>query len=217
VKASTLQQPVINIGILEEDPLRLVGFQSILSQMPLLNVTAMSRAELATHPHVQIVILGSHFPTFLETMDSLRIVLPSARVIVTGRALDDQEIIHALAAGAKGYVNEASPASELAHAIHEVQNGSVWVPRKVMCTFIEKTLNSSRARCQFGASTLTIREKEVLQMLVEGRSNKEIGGPLGIEERTVKAHVSKLMRKVGVTNRIALTVHAVSHDLVSAR
>ena len=61
------------------------------------------------------------------------------------------------------------------------------------------------------------REKEVLEMLVAGRSNKEIGAALGIEERTVKAHVAKLMRKVGVQNRIALSVHAITHSLVSAK
>jgi hypothetical protein len=54
-------------------------------------------------------------------------------------------------------------------------------------------------------------------MLVDGRSNKEIAEPLGIEERTVKSHVAKLMRKVGVQNRIMLTVHAVNHCLVAAR
>ena len=57
----------------------------------------------------------------------------------------------------------------------------------------------------------------VLEMLVAGRSNKEIGGQLGIEERTVKAHVAKLMRKVGVQNRIALSVHAITHSLVTAK
>jgi DNA-binding NarL/FixJ family response regulator len=216
VKRSTVQEPLINIGILEEDPLRLVGFQSILNQVPDLHVTAMSGTELANYPQVQIVILGNHLRNFVETMDRLRIVLPSVRVIVTGKAMGDQEIIHALAGGAKGYVNEATPTSELVQAIHEVHNGSVWAPRRVMCIFIERTLSSTRARSQFGASTFTAREKEVLQMLTEGRSNREIGGPLGIRERTVKAHVSKLMRKVGVTNRIALTLHAFSHELVSA-
>jgi DNA-binding NarL/FixJ family response regulator len=62
---------------------------------------------------------------------------------------------------------------------------------------------------------LTDREREVLKMLVVVRSNKEIGGTLGIEERTVKAHVAKLLRKVGVRNRIALSVHAITHSLVS--
>ena len=54
-----------------------------------------------------------------------------------------------------------------------------------------------------------------MKLLVAGRSNKEIGDALGIEERTVKAHVSQLMRKVGVQNRIALSVHAITHSLLS--
>ena len=54
-------------------------------------------------------------------------------------------------------------------------------------------------------------------MLVVGRANKEIGSALGIEERTVKAHVAKLMRKVGVPNRIALSIHAVTHSLVTVK
>ena len=63
---------------------------------------------------------------------------------------------------------------------------------------------------------MTSRERQVLEMLVEGRSNKEIAVPLGIEERTVKSHVAILMRKVGVQNRISLSVQAIKHSLVSA-
>ena len=65
-----------------------------------------------------------------------------------------------------------------------------------------------------GRVQFTERERDVLEMLVAGRSNKEIGSALGIEERTVKAHVAKLMRKVGVQNRIALSVHAITHSLL---
>ena len=63
----------------------------------------------------------------------------------------------------------------------------------------------------------TSREMEVLAMLVEGCSNKEIAAPLGIEERTVKAHVAKLMRKVGVLNRVMLCVYVITHSLVASR
>jgi DNA-binding NarL/FixJ family response regulator len=216
MKISPVERSIINIGILEEDPLRLVGFQSILDQVPDIHVTAMSVAELASYAHLQIALLGNHSRKFLETMDTLRTVLPAVRLIVTGRAMDDDAILKALAGGAKGYVNEAAPTSELVQIIQTVHRGSVWVPRRVMSLFIERTLDSTRRRTQFGSVTFTTREKEVLEMLITGRSNKEIGAPLGIEERTVKAHVSKLMRKVGVTNRIALTLHAVSHELVAA-
>ena len=64
-------------------------------------------------------------------------------------------------------------------------------------------------------ANVTEREKEVLKMLVAGLSNKEIGEPLGIAERTVKAHIAKMMHKVGVHNRIELSIHAVTHALVS--
>ena len=60
----------------------------------------------------------------------------------------------------------------------------------------------------------TEREREVLQLLVSGRSNKEIAAALEIEERTVKMHIASLMRKAGVTNRIALSVHALTHSLL---
>src|ERR1700730_5444042 len=171
-------------------------------------------AELATYPHVQIALLRNHFRGFHESMDTLKIVLPAVRLIVTGTDMDEETILKALACGAKGYVNEAAPTSELVQAIRTVHSGSVWVSRHVMSRFIERTSNSTRGKSRCGCSTFTSREKQVLTMLVEGRSNREIGGPLGIEERTVKAHVSSLMRKVGVTNRIALSTHAIHHSLV---
>jgi DNA-binding NarL/FixJ family response regulator len=206
---------IIDIGILEEDPMRLVGFQSILGQVPDFRVTPMSMAEIAAHPHIQLGLLRNPSQRFDEIMDTVKLFMPAVRLIVTGTDLNEETILHALARGAKGYVNEAAPSSELIRAIHIVHSGSLWVSRHVMSRFIERTSDSTGARSGFGCSVLTSREKQVLTMLVEGRSNKEIGEPLGIEERTVKAHVSSLMRKVGVTNRIALSTHAIHHSLVS--
>ena len=100
-------------------------------------------------------------------------------------------------------------------AIRVVSQGSVWAPRRVLSIFIERVSQSPGRFFPAGRTAFTDREKEVLEMLVGGRSNKEIGAPLGIEERTVKAHVAKLLRKIGVQNRIALSVHAVTHSLVS--
>jgi DNA-binding NarL/FixJ family response regulator len=83
--------------------------------------------------------------------------------------------------------------------------------------FIERVTASPGRIFPAGRVTFTDREKQVLELLVAGRSNKEIGAVLGIEERTVKAHVAKLMRKVGVQNRIALSVHAITHSLVISK
>jgi DNA-binding NarL/FixJ family response regulator len=96
-----------------------------------------------------------------------------------------------------------------------VSEGSVWAPRRVLSMFIERMSSSAASTLPTGHATFTDREQEVLEMLVGGRSNREIGAPLGMKERTVKAHVAKLMHKIGVQNRIALSVHAVRYSLVS--
>jgi len=83
--------------------------------------------------------------------------------------------------------------------------------------FIERATSSPGQIFPAGRVTFTDSEKEVLELLGASRSNKEIGSVLGITERTVKAHVAKLLHKVGVQNRIALSVHAITHCLVTAK
>jgi DNA-binding NarL/FixJ family response regulator len=218
MKLGPIKRSIIHVGILEGNPLRLVGFQSILDRVRDLHVTASSVAEIASNQNIHIALLGNHSgKKFFETMTTLRVVRPDLRVVVTGTGIDDETILKAIACGAKGYVDEGAPTSDFAQAIYTVHHGSVWVPRRVMSMFIERSGDLSSRSSHPDRSTLTSREKQVLQMLVEGRSNKEIGSPLGIVERTVKAHVAKLMRKVGVKNRVALSVHAIHHSLVSAR
>jgi DNA-binding NarL/FixJ family response regulator len=218
MKLGPIKRSIIHVGILEGNPLRLVGFQCILDRVRDLHVTASSVAEIASNQNIHIALLGNHSgKKFLETMTTLRVVRPDLRVVVTGTGIDDETILKAIACGAKGYVDEGAPTSDFAQAIYTVHHGSVWVPRRVMSMFIERSGDLSSRSSHPDRSTLTSREKQVLQMLVEGRSNKEIGSPLGIVERTVKAHVAKLMRKVGVKNRVALSVHAIHHSLVSAR
>ena len=90
-------------------------------------------------------------------------------------------------------------------------------PHRAISMFIERVSSSPGRIFPNGRVTFTDREKEALEMLVAARSNKEIGSALGIEERTVKAHVAKLMRKVGVQNRSALSVHATTNSLVTAK
>jgi len=119
-------------------------------------------------------------------------------------------------AGAKGFLAETASENEVVMAIEVVQEGSIWAPRKIMSQLLENPApaKSHVAGTQYGH--FTGRERQVLQLLIAGRSNREAAKALGIEERTIKAHVASLMRKVGVQNRIALTVHALTHDLLGS-
>jgi len=129
-------------------------------------------------------------------MSNLKAIRPDLPIIVVGSSTDDEAIFSAIAAGAKGYLFDGAPPSEFAQAIRTANQSSIWAPRRVLSKFIERAGTQLKRTMPGGYEPLTHREKEVLKMLVAGLSNKEIGAPLGIEERTVKAHIAKMMRKI---------------------
>lgn len=211
-------KPRIRIAVVESDPLRFIGYRALFDSEPEFELVSATLQEIGTRPNVDLILLGSRGSMNLfDMMASLKAARPDLRILVTGTGADDETILKALAAGAKGYMDEAATASEFAMAMRVVNQGSVWAPRRVLSTFIERVTTSPGRIFPAGRVSFTDREKEVLELLVAGRSNKEIGAALGIEERTVKAHVAKLMRKVGVQNRISLSVHAITHSMVSSK
>jgi DNA-binding NarL/FixJ family response regulator len=176
------------------------------------------RSRIGTTENVHVILLGdSSGDTLLEMTTSLKGTRPDVRIIVTESDVNDEIVLRALASGAKGCVDEAAPPAEFAQAIRTVNQGLVWAPRRVLSMFIERASASSQRMFPLTRVDFTDQEKEVLEMLVAGRSNKEIAALLGIEERTAKTHVAKLMHKVGVQNRIVLSVHAITHSIVSAK
>jgi DNA-binding NarL/FixJ family response regulator len=217
MKAALAKKPLIRIAVVESDPLRLVGFRALFESESDFELISASLPDIGTQQNIDLVLLGNRSSQNLfDVMTSLQATRPCLRIIVTGSGMDEETILKAIASGAKGYVDEAASPADFVQAIRIVSQGSVWAPRRVLSMFIERVSSSPGRIFPAGRVTFTDREKEVLEMLVGGRSNKEIGAPLGIEERTVKAHVAKLMRKVGVQNRLALSVHAITHSLVSA-
>ncbi len=206
---------LIRVAVIESDPLRFVGLRTCLASAPDLELTASSMSEVGARQNIDLAILGNLVgPDLFEAMATLKAARPGLRIIVMSSGMDEEKILKAIASGAKGYIDEAAEPAEFVMAIRAVNQGSVWAPRRVLSMFIERVSNSPGRIFPAGRVVFTDREKEVLEMLVAGRSNKEIGAPLGITERTVKAHVAKLMRKVGVQNRIALSVHAITNSLV---
>src|ERR1700693_1746403 len=210
MKAAVARKPLIRVAVGESDPLRFVGFRALFDTEPDLELVSASLTDLGQLQGIDLVLLGNRGGQNLyDIMASMKAIRPDLRIIVTGSGMDDESVLKAIA-------DAASPA-EFIQALRIVNQGSVWASRRVLSTFIERVSASPGRIFPAGRITFTDREKEVLEMLVAGRSNKEIGSALGIEERTVKAHVAKLMRKVGVQNRIALSVHAITHSLVTAK
>jgi len=216
MKAAPAKKPSIRIAVVESDPLRFVGFRALFDSETDLELVSAALPDIGALQNIDLILLGNRSgQNLFDVMAGLKATRPDLRIIVTGSGMDEETILKAIASGAKGYVDEAASANEFVQAIRVVHQGSVWAPRRVLSMFIERVSAAPGPIFPAGRVTFTDREKEVLEMLVAGQSNKEIGAPLGIRERTVKAHVAKLMRKVGVHNRIALSVHAITHSLVS--
>ena len=218
MKPSPARKPPIHIAVVESDPLRFVGLRSLFESEPDLELHAVTASEIATKSDIDLILLaGRGSQNVFDLMAGLKASRPDLRILVTGVGADDETILKTVAGGAKGYIDEAATPAEFAQAIRTVHQGSVWAPRRVLSMFIERVSSSPGKIFPAGHVVFTDREKEVLELLVAGHANKEIGAVLGIKERTVKSFVGKLMRKVGVESRVTLSVHAITHSLVTRR
>jgi DNA-binding NarL/FixJ family response regulator len=129
-------------------------------------------------------------------------------MVVIGPDSNEQVMMDTIIAGARAYLDMGAGPRLVREALDVVISGSIWAPRKLLSKLIDRLLSGEDSSVTSPRPHLTAREEQVLQLLLLARSNREIAGELGIEERTVKAHVGKLMRKVGAENRIELSMRA---------
>lgn len=162
--------------------------------------------------HLVLIDAGSTNHLF-ELLATFRRSRPSIKLIVLAgerEGTDAAYIERVIGAGAKGVLSATATAEELRMAIRIVEDGSIWAPRKVLSRLLDARSVSRRPAGASEAMRFTIRENQVIRLLVDGRSNRDIGQSLGIDAGSVKAHISRMMRKVGVSNRIELTMYALN-------
>lgn len=203
------------VGIVTTDPLRLLGLEEIFRVHGFEEVISLSGpGALKTHHFPLIVIDAACTDHLFELLAAFRNTRPKLKLVVIGLIEEFAFIERVIGAGAKGYLTHCARESEIHMAIDIVLDGSIWAPRKVLARLLDKS--GAAADALPAEPSFTQRELEVLQLLVAGQSNREIAGALRIDEGTVKAHVGRLLRKVGVGNRTALTVQALSRNLLKA-
>jgi len=203
----------VRLGLVGTDPLRVLGLEEILSEIENLDVVALSVAgAMDLQAPSLIVVDASCTENLFDLLATFRRKRPGIKLIVLGLVSEPMYIQQVIGSGAKGYLTHSATEREIRMAIGIVQDGSVWAPRKVLARLLEDSAEKTKSK-HTNAVPFTEREIEVLRLLVMGRTNREIAQSLGIDEVTVKGHVGRLMRKVGVDNRIALTVHAMQQGI----
>ncbi len=182
--------------IAEDRPITREGFWSIFRDEPvtlLIASTSNAALRLGRERRPEVAIVAYELPSLggVETIARLRKATPGTRTILHLSAESDEDVYRAIQAGARGCLPPGASIEECRSVIRTVQEGKV---------ALSHDLGAALAR-RMGAEDLTAQENRVLRWLTDGRSNMEIGRQLGIAEGTVKVHLKRIMRKLGVRSR----------------
>jgi DNA-binding NarL/FixJ family response regulator len=173
--------------------------------------------ELAGQLNPNLIIMDMSMPEMngLEATQHIRRTLPETKILVLSMYDRRQFVLDMLKAGVNGYVLKARALEEVVLAVKTVLGDEMYLSPKITETLAQEYQGVSQGDTEKTDAQLTPREKQVLQLLAEGRSSKEIGRTLGLEERTVVSHRQHIMAKVCIRSIAGLTKFAVRQGISS--
>jgi len=199
--------------------MRLAGLVSVFDQpvlsgkIPLIPVICSMR-ELLAGSTLDYLILDLH-----ESGSSAQFIIhailrvrPGMRLLVVGAQGNDELAMEVISAGARAYLDLTAEIDMVRLAIDVVISGNICASRRVLCKLIDRLLKVSDSSLTNASPQLTSREKQVVELILQARSNREIAHNLGIGIPSVTAHVGRLMRKTGTDNRINLASFMRKHN-----
>jgi DNA-binding NarL/FixJ family response regulator len=175
--------------------------------------TAAGVADLAVEVAAEVVLLDFRLPDgeAPEVLAQLRSVLPDVKVVIVSAASDYRSVIRALEAGASGYMLKDQDIDELVAAVRTVRAGG-----QALAPALVPKLVSRLAEAPGSAQSLTRREIEVLQLLAEGCSTKQLAETLGLSLNTVRNHVQSAINRLGAHSKLEAVSIAIRQGLISA-
>lgn len=204
-------EQTIKILVVDDHPSMRMGIKSLVDSQPLMEVVAeASDGEEAIEvyddvmPDVALMDLRMQGMGGVEAIMSICRKHPDAKIIVLSTYDWDEDIHRAIQSGAKSYLLKDMSVEDIAGTIRGVFEGDEILPRQVAARLAERAERQQ----------LTVREREVLESLIKGRSNKEIASGLCISEETVKSHLKMLFSKLGVRDRTEAAIAAIRHGIV---
>jgi len=176
---------------------------------------ALVQAAGALQPEIILADISMPHLNGLDAAEQLRVELPDAKLVFLTVSEDPQVAAEAIRRGASGYVLKKSAAAELFEALRQVLQGRTYVTpaiaRESSLDFVIEAKRSGPVR------RLTVRQREVLQLLAEGKSMKEAADVLGVAPRTIAFHKYHMIEQLGLKNGAELVLYAVTHHIVSSR
>lgn len=213
--------PAIRVLLVEDHELYRQGLDEMLRGEGFAVVGQAGRGDdgvaLALRARPDVVVMDLNLPGLPGAEATRRIVAeaPEVRVLVLTISTGSVELLDALLAGARGYLVKGAPLADLARGVRAVAAGELLLGRTVADEVLDRVRRGSPGGARPpGIGDLSERERDVLRLMAAGRDNTEIAGELQVSLTTVKHHVSNVLEKLGVENRIQAAVAAVRDGLV---
>ena len=194
------------IGLLEERGIEVAGEAAL----------AADAIRLAAEIGQCVVLMDLSMPGMsgIEAVQRLAAAAPLARALALTVLADDQHVIEALLAGACGYVVKDATIDEIVEGIRAASRGESMISPRIASRLVHRLREPETVQARLTGGDLTPRELEVLELLARGLDNSEIAGVLYLSQHTVKNHVSSILIKLQVENRVQAAVRAVRSGMV---
>ncbi|MBU0679409.1 MAG: response regulator transcription factor [Verrucomicrobia bacterium] len=212
----------MNIVLADDHDLIREGLKAFLLRLPDIAVTGeadngRSLIELVKEQHPHLVIMDVSMPDLngIETTHILTRDFPSARVLGLSMHADRRFVLEMLRAGAVGYILKNRATHEIPDALEAIRKQQVYLSPQIVGMVVRDFIRQPADRCPTAFSILTEREREVLQLLAEGKSTKKIADGLSVSTKTIETHRKHIMDKLGVDSVAGLTKYAIREGLTS--
>jgi len=206
----------ITVLVADDHPLVLRGISDLLEAEPDLRIEAECTNGLdalarirAVGPAVAVLDLAMPGLSGLEVLKRVRAERLACSVVMLTASITDAKLLDAVASGVSGILLKDAAPDELVQCIREVAGGHRWISQDLVDAALQRE-NARRSAGRILTDGLTQREREVMLLVADGLSNKEVGRRLNLSDGTVKIHLHNIYQKTGVGNRTALTAAAVS-------
>ena len=168
------------------------------------------RLAKTTHPDVAVLDLAMPSLNGIDAAREMRRTAPRLKTVLLTMHTEEPYILEALSAGVSGYVLKSQAADDLVRAIREVTQGSIYLSPAISRTVVDAV----RSRKALPPDPLSPREREVLQLIAEGKATKEVAAILGISHKTAESHRTRIMAKLDIHETATLVRYAVRRGLV---
>jgi two-component system nitrate/nitrite response regulator NarL len=214
------KKQIIKILVADDHPVVRKGLQTCLAREPRIKIVGEAadgeealRKARELSPHVVVMDISMPGMSGLEVTEQLRKEAPAVKVLIISMHKNRDAIFRVIQAGANGYVSKEAPPEELLRAIEKIYEGGTFYPEEIASAVLAEYLRSGGKKEPF--AQLTGREREVLILIAEGQSNKEIADKLGIGVRTIETHRERIMRRLSIHSVAGLTKYAIANGLIT--